>query len=62
LVSKIDGLIENPFPPKCTKLSGHASLWRIRVGDYRIIDTVGEVVLQVLVIEVGHRREIYRDY
>jgi mRNA interferase RelE/StbE len=35
-------------------------LWRYRVGDYRIIARIEDEVLRVLVIEVGHRREIYR--
>ncbi len=35
-------------------------LWRYRVGDYRIIARIEDEVLRVLVVEVGHRREIYR--
>ena len=35
-------------------------LWRYRVGDYRIIVRIEDEVLRVLVVEVGHRREIYR--
>ena len=36
------------------------SFWRYRVGDYRIICDVQDSVLRVLVLEIGHRREVYR--
>lgn len=35
--------------------------WRYRIGDYRLICTIEDEKLRVLVIEIGHRREIYRD-
>ena len=53
-------LAENPRPPGCLKLSGEESLWRIRVGDYRVVYQVQDAVLLVLVVKLGHRREIYR--
>lgn len=53
-------LADNPRPPGCLKLSGPDSLWRIRVGDYRIVYQIQDEVLLVLVVNVGHRREIYR--
>jgi mRNA interferase RelE/StbE len=43
-----------------TKLQGEASAWRIRVGDYRILYTIEDRRLVVLVIKIGHRREVYR--
>lgn len=36
------------------------SFWRYRVGDYRLICDVQDGVLRILVIEIGHRREVYR--
>lgn len=42
------------------KLTGSADLFRIRVGDYRIVYQIQDNLLVVLVIEIGHRREIYR--
>ena len=39
---------------------GRAGLWRYRVGDYRIICEIGDDILVVLALAVGHRREIYR--
>ena len=37
-----------------------ASLWRYRVGDHRIIVSIEDAVLRVLVVRVGHRRDVYR--
>ena len=55
----IGGLQDNPRPVGGTKLTG-LPYWRIRVGDYRVVYRIQDDVLLVLVIEIGHRREIYR--
>jgi mRNA interferase RelE/StbE len=52
-------LADNPIPPKAKKLSGRDG-YRIRVGDYRIIYEIQKNILVVLIIDIGHRREIYR--
>lgn len=52
-------LEHNPRPAAVKKLKGRDA-WRIRVGDYRVIYDVHDRVLQVLVITIGHRREMYR--
>jgi len=52
-------LAENPIPPKAKKLSARDG-YRIRVGDYRIIYEIQKNILVVLIIDIGHRREIYR--
>jgi mRNA interferase RelE/StbE len=56
----IEGLGDNPFPPKVKKMAGSPDRWRIRVGDYRVVYEVHSHRLMILVIAVGHRREIYR--
>ncbi|MGH7866310.1 MAG: type II toxin-antitoxin system RelE family toxin [Candidatus Dormibacteraceae bacterium] len=56
----VQALTENPRPAGCKKLAGEESLWRIRVGDYRIIYQIYDDRLLVLVLKVGHRRNIYR--
>lgn len=53
-------LASNPRPEGYTKLKGADNLYRIRCGDYRIIYTIQDDVLIVLVIEVGHRKDIYK--
>lgn len=50
---------DEPFPPGTKKLSGREA-WRIRVGVYRIIYEVHQDVLSILVVLVGHRKDIYR--
>ncbi|MEO9224150.1 MAG: type II toxin-antitoxin system RelE/ParE family toxin, partial [Acidimicrobiales bacterium] len=44
--------------PASRRLRGRPG-FRVRVGDYRIIYTVADDVLQIVVVTVGHRREIY---
>jgi mRNA interferase RelE/StbE len=53
-------LASNPRPPGVKKLSGEESFYRVREGDYRIVYTIEDRVLLVLVVRIGHRREVYR--
>jgi mRNA interferase RelE/StbE len=57
----IRGLAVAPHPPHSRKIRGADNFYRIRVGDYRIVYQVEDQDLVVLVINVGHRRDIYRD-
>ena len=56
----IDSLAQNPRRSGAKKLKGREDLWRIRVGDYRIIYEVRDRTLVVLVVRVAHRRDDYR--
>jgi mRNA interferase RelE/StbE len=60
IISEINSLIENPRPAGAVKLTGSDNLFRVRIGDYRIIYAIEDDLLVVLIVEVGHRREIYR--
>jgi mRNA interferase RelE/StbE len=60
IMRKIGLLADVPRPAGCSKLSGHASLWRIRVGDYRIVYDVDDERQRIEVTVVAHRRESYR--
>ena len=66
LRKKIDALYENPYPADVNKLTFSTStnpkggLYRIRSGDYRVIYTVLDDRPIVLIVKIGHRREIYR--
>ena len=51
-------LAKDPRPPAARSLLGRPAL-RVRVGDYRIIYTVHDDVLLVVVVTLGHRREVY---
>ena len=60
LSKAIEGLADDQHPPGSVKLQGEDDLYRIRVGDYRIVYEIQDAVLVVLVVQLGHRREIYR--
>jgi mRNA interferase RelE/StbE len=60
IVVRIEALEEEPRPSGCKKLSGGDDLWRIRVGDHRVVYSIEDAELVVLVVRVGHRREVYR--
>lgn len=47
-------------PPGAKKLAGEDVLWRIRVGDYRVVYEIRDRILVVLIVRVAHRREVYR--
>lgn len=51
-------LAQDPRPPAARALQARPGL-RVRVGDYRIIYTVADDVLLVVVVTLGHRREVY---
>ncbi len=51
-------LAAQPRPSGCKKLTG-IDAWRIRVGDYRVVYQIRDERLLVLVIRIGHRREVY---
>lgn len=54
-------LATDPRPQGSVKLQGGDELYRVRVGDYRIVYQIEDAVLVVLVVQIGHRREIYRQ-
>jgi mRNA interferase RelE/StbE len=56
----IDGLGQNPRPQGCKKLIGPENLYRIRIGNYRVVYQIFDKVLVVLVVLVGDRKEVYR--
>ncbi len=60
ILDALEELADDPRPPGCVKLEGEDNLWRIRVGDYRIVYTIDEKKLMVLVVRVAHRKDVYR--
>jgi len=56
---KIVALSENPRAAGCKKLKGHRDMWRIRVGDWRVIYIIEEAAKLVSITRVAHRREVY---
>lgn len=60
VVRAIWQLADNPRPSGCRKLVNTRNTYRIRVGDYRVIYAISDVVLVVAVESIRHRREAYR--
>jgi len=59
IISAIQKLADNPRPPGCKKLTGRPA-WRIRTGSYRVIYEIHDDRLLILVVTIGHRRDVYR--
>ncbi|MGA2854997.1 MAG: type II toxin-antitoxin system RelE/ParE family toxin [Verrucomicrobiota bacterium] len=59
VLARLAALETNPRPPDVKKLKGREG-WRIRIGDYRVIYEIYDSTAQVIVITVGHRREVYQ--
>jgi mRNA interferase RelE/StbE len=60
VVTAILSLASTPFPPGMRKLSGYDDVYRIRVGNYRILYSVSATALIIIILKVGHRKDIYR--
>ena len=59
IVARIQGLTSEPRPPGCEKLSGQDE-YRVRQGAYRVVYAVDDEERSVLVVKVGHRKDVYR--
>ena len=59
ILHRIRSLADDPRPPGCEKLSGQQR-YRVRQGLYRIVYEIDDKVLIVLVVKIGHRRDVYR--
>ena len=60
IVAALILLKENPRQTGCKKLKGFVNLWRVRVGNYRIIYSIDDVIMLVDVREIGDRKDIYK--
>jgi mRNA interferase RelE/StbE len=61
ILSRIEGLADDPRPSGCEQLKGEKGFFRIRSGDYRILYIVQDRKLIVVVVRVDHRRDVYRQ-
>lgn len=59
IIARIAELAQEPRPHGCEKLSG-GEQYRVRQGDYRVVYGVDDEAHSVLVVKVGHRRDVYR--
>ena len=53
-------LAEDPFPRGARKLTGYDDVYRVRVGRYRILYSVSRGRLVIVILKVGHRKDVYR--
>ena len=60
ILERIEELATEPRPVGCRKLQGRTGLWRLRVGDYRVVYSVDDRQRLIDVVAVRHRREVYR--
>ena len=61
LAPAIEALAQDPRPAGAVALKGSEATLRIRVGAYRVVFVIEDERLVVLVIKVGHRRDVYRE-
>jgi len=59
ILNTIDSLSEDPRPPGCEKLSGQER-FRVRQGNYRIVYEIRDDEIVVIIVKIGHRKNIYR--
>ncbi|HVT56846.1 MAG TPA: type II toxin-antitoxin system RelE/ParE family toxin [Thermoanaerobaculia bacterium] len=60
VLSHIDSLKIEPRPPGCRKLVGSENLWRIRIGEYRVVYSISDSQRWIDVIAIRHRKDVYR--
>ena len=60
IVRVIQALSTDPRPPGCRKLSGHDDVFRVRIGRYRVLYSIEDRRLLIIVLKVGDRKDIYR--
>jgi len=56
----VEVLAQQPRPPGCSKLQGASDLWRIRVGDYRVVYRIDDQARLVDISVIQHRKDVYR--
>jgi mRNA interferase RelE/StbE len=60
IVASILALADEPRPAGCEKLAGEGDRYRVRVGRFRIVYSIADDELQVFVVRVAHRKDVYR--
>jgi addiction module toxin, RelE/StbE family len=60
IFAKIEALANTPRPAGCRKLVGESNLWRIRVGDYRVVYSIDDPGQIIDIVAIRHRSDVYR--
>jgi mRNA interferase RelE/StbE len=61
IVRAIDALGAQPRPQGARPLVGYPGLWRVRIGDHRVVYTIKDAELLVLALRIAHRSDVYRN-
>lgn len=61
IVKAVDDLGVQPRPQGARSLVGYPGLWRIRIGDHRVVYAIKDAELVVLALRIAHRRDVYRN-
>lgn len=60
IVNRIQRLADNPRPAGCEKLEAKEDRYRVRQGSYRVVYSIDDQRRLVIIVKIGHRREVYR--
>ena len=60
VVRAVRALADDPVPRGSRRLTGYDDVFRVRIGPYRVLYSVAASTLTILVLKIGHRRDIYR--
>ena len=60
VIASLDDLRGSPRPAGAVKLTDEDDLWRIRIGDYRVVYAIRDDILTILIVRVAHRKDVYR--
>lgn len=60
--NKLEALSKEPRPDDMKKIQGDDNLYRIRSGNYRILYRIFDETIQILIIDIDHRKDIYKDF
>jgi mRNA interferase RelE/StbE len=59
ILKSVEKLSSNPCPSGAVRLVTDPGVWRMRVGDYRLLYEIIEQQVRVLIVKIGHRRDVY---
>jgi mRNA interferase RelE/StbE len=60
VIRAVQALASEPRPPGCRKLQGYDDVYRIRIGTYRVLYSIDDTRIVIIVLKVAHRRDVYR--
>ena len=59
VMRKLESLAQDPRPTGCKKLKGYKDLWRVRIGDWRVVYIIDDGAKAVSITRIAHRSKVY---